>query len=48
MSFTPTYEILMRELGAEPYECQKLGCVHVSGGFWRMMLHFQFGHHHKH
>lgn len=45
MNWDRSYEMLMRELGAEPYGCTWSGCTHVSGGFWRMMFHHQFGVH---
>lgn len=45
MNWDKSFEALMRELGAEPYGCQRLGCTHVSGGFYRMLWHDKFGIH---
>lgn len=42
MSFTPTFEKIMREMGYEPYACPT--CKKNCKGTLRLVVHYRFSH----
>lgn len=45
MNWNADYELILRDMGVEPYGCLVDGCDHVSGGTFRQMIHYRFGTH---